>query len=827
MKCNAATLRTAMRRLRFESLEDRRLLAGMLELLKDINPGAGNSQAGEFIQIDSVVFFTADDGVSGEELWKTNGTEAGTVLIKDIRPGLDASAPHSLVNVGGTLYFSANDGTSGYELWKSDGTAAGTVRVKDIRPGIATSGPGYLTDVLGTLFFQANDGTSGEELWKSNGTEAGTVRVKDILPGFEQSFPEELTNVNGTLYFRATGEHNQFYPGVGPFGGYELWKSDGTEAGTVRVKDINPGPPESYPINLTNVSGTLYFHANDGTNGRELWKTDGTPAGTVLVKNINPFSADSEPRQLVNVNGTLYFRANDGTNGTELWKSNGSTAGTLRVLDINPGTLSSNPDKLTNVNGTLFFSASVGTSGRELWRTNGTAVGTVLVKDIFPGTSNSYPDGLTNVNGAVYFHVNDGTSGNELWRSDGTAAGTLRIIDLRPGGDSSFPRSLANIDGTLYFRAGEGVHGFELWVLRPEAGDTSLAISATSANKNEGNSSSNSFTFTVTRSGTLTGTTTVNYAVTGIAANPAAASDFIGNVLPTGSVTFTPGQTSKVISVRVRGDVSIESNETFRVTLSSPTGGAMITTASATGTIRNDDVASLAIAAASANKNEANSGNTPFAFTVTRSGSLTGETTVNYAVAGIGVNPTTANDFVGNAFPSGTVTFAVGQVTRVITIPVRGDTTVESNETFRVTLSGVSSGASITSPFANGVIRNDDTSLAIVPASANRNEDNSGAIDFTFTVTRSGLLTRTTTVDYAVTGIGANPAAANDFIGNVLPTGTVTFAPGETTKVISIPVRGEVTVEANEGFRVRLLNPSLGASITTAIASGLIRNDDV
>ena len=95
----------------------------------------------------------------------------------------------------------------------------------------------------------------------------------------------------------------------------ELWKSDGTAAGTVLVKDINPGSASSEPSNLTNVNGTLFFTADDGAHGIELWKSDGTAAGTVLVKDINPGSAGSDPPRLTNVNGTLFFSANDGTHG--------------------------------------------------------------------------------------------------------------------------------------------------------------------------------------------------------------------------------------------------------------------------------------------------------------------------------------------------------------------------------------------------------------------------------------------------------------------------------------------------------------------------------
>jgi len=212
--------------------------------------------------VNGTVFFNATDGVNGEELWKSDGTSAGTVLVRDIFPGSSNSSLASLTNVNGTLFFRANNGVNGYELWKSDGTSAGTVLVRDIVPGSAYSAPNYLTNVNGTLFFSANNGVNGAELWKSDGTSAGTVLVRDIFPGSYGSSPNSLTNVNGTLFFRANNGVN----------GVELWKSDGTSAGTVLVRDISPGSYGSYPQSLINVNGTLFFNANDGVNGRELWK---------------------------------------------------------------------------------------------------------------------------------------------------------------------------------------------------------------------------------------------------------------------------------------------------------------------------------------------------------------------------------------------------------------------------------------------------------------------------------------------------------------------------------------------------------------------------
>src|SRR5439155_200257 len=138
--------------------------------------------------------------------------------------------------------------------------------------------------------------------------------VKDINPGSGSSDPISLTNVNGTLFFAADDGSD----------GIELWKSDGTAAGTALVKDIGPGAGSSLPVHLTNVNGRLFFSAGDGSNGFELWKRDGTAAGTVLVKDISPGAASTLPFQnMTNVAGTLFLRADDGTNGIELWKSDG------------------------------------------------------------------------------------------------------------------------------------------------------------------------------------------------------------------------------------------------------------------------------------------------------------------------------------------------------------------------------------------------------------------------------------------------------------------------------------------------------------------------
>src|SRR5262249_46311039 len=153
------------------------------------------------------------------------------------------------------FYFKANDGIHGTELWRSDGTAEGTALVADITANSANADPASLVRVGTNLFFTATDATHGRELWKSDGTEAGTTLVADINPGVLPSNPTNLTALGDLLFFVSLGNTNAGATNVG----IELWKSDGTEAGTVLVKDINPGAAPSSPANLTVANGLLFF----------------------------------------------------------------------------------------------------------------------------------------------------------------------------------------------------------------------------------------------------------------------------------------------------------------------------------------------------------------------------------------------------------------------------------------------------------------------------------------------------------------------------------------------------------------------------------------
>ena len=176
----------------------------------DIWPGSPSSDAQGLTVVGSTLFFAADDGTNGAELWSTDGSTSGSTLIasmvKDINTA-GSSGPGNLTKgvdvLGSVLYFTADNGTNGVELWKSDGTVGGTNLVRDIAPGGASSNPHNLTAIGSTLYFAADDGTNGIELWKSDGNFTGTVLVKDIAPGTPGSSPTELASVGGALLFAA------------------------------------------------------------------------------------------------------------------------------------------------------------------------------------------------------------------------------------------------------------------------------------------------------------------------------------------------------------------------------------------------------------------------------------------------------------------------------------------------------------------------------------------------------------------------------------------------------------------------------------------------
>ena len=374
------------------------------QLLVDLFPGLSNysySRYGpsNFLEFNDRLYFAAENSESGTELFVSDGTADGTQLLVDLRPGSNnygynyGSNPGGFAEFNDRLYFSADNGESGRELFVSDGTADGTQLLVDLRPGSSNYGfnygsnPGGFIEFNDRLYFSADNGESGRELFVSDGTRDGTQLLIDLNPnvynGYYGSFtgssnPSNFIEFNGRLYFSASNGES----------GSELFVSDGTAEGTELLVDINPGTSTysyytgsgSNPSDFIEFNDKLYFAASNGEDGRELFVTDGTRDGTQLLIDLRPDSTNSagyfsgsDPSDLVEFNGKLYFTADDGTNGRELFVSDGTRDGTQSVADINSGSSYgfdsvSYPSEFTVVGDELFFSARNDEVGTELFK---------------------------------------------------------------------------------------------------------------------------------------------------------------------------------------------------------------------------------------------------------------------------------------------------------------------------------------------------------------------------------------------------------------------------------------------------------------------------
>jgi ELWxxDGT repeat protein len=368
--------------------------------VKNINPGNANAWPSYLTDVNGTLFFTADDGVNGQELWKTQGTEATTVLVKNIN-GAAESSPANLINFNGTLFFSAQESATGRELWKSDGTAAGTVLVKNIHTS-GSSDPGWFTICNNILFFVATNATSGRELWKTDGTAAGTVLVKDITPN-GNSFDYESV---GT-FFQVMNNILYFTPG-----GSAVWRSDGTSAGTYKICDVTYG--NSGPVKMLGAAGGklfLYTIVSDSPHYYfALYTSTGQVAAPLLIKFLANYNFYGYP--VAGAGDAMYFSM-EGLEHGELWRSDGTFTGTKRVKNINPD---GNDEvfQITSYNNKIYFGGKPSVNAVALFQSDGTASGTTVVRNIGPGS--------LQVSGSKMFF-----DANDPWISNGTTAGTKKL----------------------------------------------------------------------------------------------------------------------------------------------------------------------------------------------------------------------------------------------------------------------------------------------------------------------------------------------------------------------------------------------------------------
>lgn len=448
------------RKLRFEFLEARRLLAGDLELVRDLNTipvGFGGDKV--FVAGESEIFFTFNS-----ELWHFD-----TILEETTKLADGLSDARFLGSAGGTSFFAEGSFSSGFDLWRSDGSSSGTMLIaENFDPTIVNSQPlgialgnqlifgtgsgavwssdgtpegsyqvgqgGYPVKFGEKAVFLGRDSEHGTEPWISDGTLAGTTLLKDINPGTGSSgFGTDFVEFNGDLYFKAFSEGS----------GTEIWKTDGTTTGTVLAVETLLGPGDGFPLNFVVAGDFLYFTADAGSFGdRELWRTDGTQDGTSVVIDANP-EGSSEPSPRAEVNGMLVFTAFNGSSN-ELWITDGDTSNTFLLTDISPevGEVWVVGDEVVFENYTA--------DAEGLWKVDLFSRTPTKLTDTFPFVS------LVALEDQIVFLADSPEAGLEPWVSDLTPAGTGLLADLLPGPESSISdpfRALHVVGDRIYFSA--------------------------------------------------------------------------------------------------------------------------------------------------------------------------------------------------------------------------------------------------------------------------------------------------------------------------------------------------------------------------------------
>jgi len=409
-------------------------------LLKDIAVGSASSALSlHAASAGDILFFVADDGSHGEQLWRTDGTSAGTGLVAAVAAGPNDGRRWNggLTPVGPQVFFHVDDGVRGKELWCSDGTGSGTVRLQDLVPGPGSADLALLTSVGRRLFFVARDDrapSTSFALFQSDGTPGGTVLVRNLGARYSSgSQPPMLRgslDVNGTFFFAWDNE---------------IWTSDGSAAGTLPVF-AGVTAWDSGRLPLTARGGRLFFVAgayDDRGAPTRLWSSDGTAGGTVLVRDVGTRTAATA---LLAAGPRVFFALSE---VNALWGSDGTAEGTAPVLS-----LPRRPLLLGNTGDIALLAV-----GNELWRSDGHAAGTGILArfaDLGGGVA---------ADGRFYFAADDGVHGTELWQTDGTVDGTQLVSDLRPGPESSTPSGLIVSGGRLYFWADDGSRGREPWSL--------------------------------------------------------------------------------------------------------------------------------------------------------------------------------------------------------------------------------------------------------------------------------------------------------------------------------------------------------------------------
>ncbi len=355
--------------------------------------------------------------VPGASLWAWDGTQA-----RELQKVRSRKAAAQFTPFGGAVYFVSppgGKGARGGELWRTDGTPAGTVKVKDGLGMLLGGNTAWQTDVphaqsllaaLDRLFFvtcetdpQGKPLRETFALWTSDGTAGGIRKLLSREPAVVAV--DHGNSPRGSFLGRAHGDRLYFRVGD------RLWESDGTETGT-RESPLGIRSPS----NLSRFQGRLVLSGQRSVKGRgriELIFTDGSPGGTrnfeVGVRSLRQITAVGDRK--------LFFAGEGDGTGEELWVSDGSPEQTRLVRELHPGAYGGMLDNLVDLDGQLYFTAGDGAHGMELWRSDGTADGTRLA-DLLPGPAGSLPGQLRVAGGKLHFATAAAVKGRQLWSHD-------------------------------------------------------------------------------------------------------------------------------------------------------------------------------------------------------------------------------------------------------------------------------------------------------------------------------------------------------------------------------------------------------------------------
>lgn len=419
--------------------------SGGTTLVADVEPGSGSSSPSLFAQSGSFITFIATAGPMGNAIWSSNGVK--TQMLLDLGESTLDPRPNNIVTLNDFALFNYSDAVSGEELWRTDGTPAGTSRVVDLNPGVLNGTMGFYQATvipLGVLYM-GNDGVHGGELWRSDGTAAGTLMVQDIRRGTSGSINNEGAVLSNGKFYHRYGAND----GVS---GYEPWVFD--RNGAHRLGDLMPGLADSYPSGFVNAGEVTYFGGRDPEHGSELWRTDGTAAGTRRVTDINAGANHSLSGALAGTAaGNVFFFANDGVIGSQLWFSDGTEAGTHLLSHATVSSQYSLQSGLYNAGEAVIYLRRDTATGRyQVWRSD--AIGTRSVE--LPATAGSFSTNseILAHDGSIFF-----TIGGRVWRSDATSAGTYSVS---PAAANSSIALLKAWNGSVYYSTGN-FSSVQLW----------------------------------------------------------------------------------------------------------------------------------------------------------------------------------------------------------------------------------------------------------------------------------------------------------------------------------------------------------------------------